>query len=101
MRRIPMPVVVDEKQSRTIGFWTPLRLALFFWLSMVAATVVPLLLIVQRSWLAIATVGVAIFVGAGLFAFVRAEAKRTAPTTIATPTVAMASQDLCTISKRG
>ncbi len=70
-----MPVVVDEKQSLTIGFWTPLRLALFFWLSMVAATVVPLLLIVERSRLAIATVGVAVVVGAVLFAFVRAEAE--------------------------
>jgi hypothetical protein len=70
-----MPIVADERQSRLNSFWTPLRLALFFWVSMVAATAIPLLLVVGRSWLAMTTVSVAIVVGAVLFSFIRAEAE--------------------------
>ena len=70
-----MLTVTTGRHSRFKSFWTPLRLALFFWLTMVAATALPLWLLVDRSALAIATVGVAIVVGAVLSAFIRAEAE--------------------------
>jgi hypothetical protein len=68
-----MSAVRPVVRLRPSSFWTPFRLALFFWLLMVAATAIPLWLLVDRSALAIATVGISIVVGAILFAFVRAE----------------------------
>jgi hypothetical protein len=65
----------SKRHSRHRNFWTPVRLALLFWLSMVAATAIPLWLWVDRSAVAVATVGVAILIGAILSAFLRAEAE--------------------------
>lgn len=51
------------------------RFAALLWLGMVAAIAIPLFISIKPSGIAVATVGVAIIVGAVLFAFVAAEAE--------------------------
>jgi hypothetical protein len=71
----PLPQVPIEPSPNRSGLRPAWRVAASLWIGMVAAVAIPLLLSTRPTSLAIATVGIAIVVGAVLFAFVAAEAE--------------------------